>query len=84
MHCPGCEAVIAIPDIGARTPPGTEVACPCGDSIGVLYTKHGRSPHRRNRWTVTYPDGDYGMVDALAEAKAWAAQDAEERARRST
>jgi hypothetical protein len=36
----------------------------------------------RNRWTVTYPDGDYGMVDALAEAKAWAAQDAEERARR--
>ena len=37
----------------------------------------------RNRWTVTYPDGDYGLVDALAEAKAWAAQDAEERARKS-
>jgi hypothetical protein len=31
----------------------------------------------RNRWTVTYPDGDYGMVDALAEAKAWAEQHAE-------
>jgi hypothetical protein len=41
MHCPGCESIIAIPDIGARTPPGTEVACPCGDSIGVLYTTHG-------------------------------------------
>lgn len=33
----------------------------------------------RNRWTVTYPDGDYGMVDALAEAKLWAAQHDEER-----
>jgi hypothetical protein len=26
----------------------------------------------RMRWTVNYPDGDYGMTDTLAEAKAWA------------
>lgn len=26
----------------------------------------------RMNWTVTYPDGDYGMTDTLAEAKAWA------------
>ena len=26
----------------------------------------------RLRWTVRYPDGDYGMTDTLAEAKAWA------------
>lgn len=26
----------------------------------------------RNRWTITYPDGDYAMADALAEAKIWA------------
>ena len=38
----------------------------------------------RNHWTVTYPSGDYGMVDALAEAKEWAVQDAEERAKRGT
>jgi hypothetical protein len=41
MHCPGCQAVIAIPDIGARISPGTECPCVCGDAIGVLYTKHG-------------------------------------------
>lgn len=46
-----------------------------------LYTIDG-SGYGRNRWTVTYPSGDYGMVDALAEAKAWAQQDAEERSRR--
>jgi hypothetical protein len=33
---------------------------------------------------VTYPDNDYGMVDSLAEAKAWAEQDAEQRTRRGT
>lgn len=38
MRCPGCDHDIAIPDIGARKPPGTEVACACGDAIGVLYT----------------------------------------------
>lgn len=27
-----------------------------------------------NRWTVVYPNGDYGMVDTLGEAKAWADQ----------
>jgi len=43
-----------------------------------LYTIDGNN-YGRNRWTVTYPDGDYGMVDALAEAKAWAEQDAEAR-----
>lgn len=26
----------------------------------------------RNRWTVTYPTGDYGMVDTLREAIEWA------------
>lgn len=46
-----------------------------------LYTIDGNN-YGQNRWTVTYPDGDYGMVDALTEAKAWAKQDAEERARR--
>lgn len=34
------------------------------------YTIDGNNAGR-NRWTVTYPDGDYGMVDSLAEAKAW-------------
>ena len=37
-----------------------------------LYTIDGTGSYGRNRWTVTYPDGDYGMVDALAEAKLWA------------
>jgi hypothetical protein len=46
-----------------------------------LYTIDG-SGYGRNRWTVTYPGGDYGMVDALAEAKAWAQQDADDRAQR--
>src|SRR5262249_34009972 len=40
-----------------------------------LYTIDGHAAGR-NRWRVTNPDGDYGMVDALAEAKAWAAQEA--------
>ena len=46
-----------------------------------LYTIDGNNVGR-NRWTVSYPDGDYGMVDTLAEAKAWAAQDVEGRTRR--
>lgn len=46
-----------------------------------LYTIDGNN-YGRNRWTVTYPDGDYGMVDALAEAKAWAEQNAEDQALR--
>lgn len=41
VHCPGCNCAVPIPDIGARTPPGTEVVCTCGDAIGVLYTKEG-------------------------------------------
>lgn len=40
-----------------------------------LYVIDGNN-YGRNRWTVTYPDGDYGMADALAEAKAWAETDA--------
>jgi hypothetical protein len=47
-----------------------------------LYTIDGNNAGR-NRWTVTYPDGDYGMVDALAEAKGWAEIDAEERSKKS-
>jgi hypothetical protein len=43
-----------------------------------LYTIDGNNAGR-NRWTVIYPDGDYGMVDSFAEAKAWAAVDAEKR-----
>lgn len=35
-----------------------------------LYTIDGNNAGR-NRWTITYPDGDYGMVDSLGEAKAW-------------
>lgn len=46
-----------------------------------LYTIDGNN-YGRNRWTVTYPGGDYGMCDALAEAKAWAESDADQRARR--
>jgi hypothetical protein len=41
-----------------------------------LYTIDGNN-YGRNRWTVTYPSGDYGMADALSEAKLWAASDAE-------
>jgi lysophospholipase L1-like esterase len=33
----------------------------------------------RNRWTVTYPNEDYGMADSLQEAQAWAEQDLKER-----
>jgi hypothetical protein len=33
-----------------------------------LYVIDGNN-YGRNRWTVTYPDSDYGMADALAEAK---------------
>lgn len=36
-----------------------------------LYTIDGNNAGT-NRWTVTYPDGDYGMTDSLGEAKAWA------------
>ena len=46
-----------------------------------LYTIDG-SGYGRNRWTVTYPGADYGMVDSLGEAKAWAQQDANSRVRR--
>lgn len=41
IRCPGCEHLIPLPDIGAREPPGTEIPCACGDTIGVLYTKDG-------------------------------------------
>lgn len=41
MHCPGCDRDVSIPDIGSRTPPGTEIACTCGDAFGVLYTRRG-------------------------------------------
>lgn len=47
-----------------------------------LYTIDGNN-YGRNRWTVTYPGSDYGMADALAEAKLWAQQDADTRAQRS-
>lgn len=46
-----------------------------------LYTVDGNN-YGRNRWTVTYPDGDYGMVDSFGEAKAWAEQAWVERSRR--
>jgi hypothetical protein len=46
-----------------------------------LYTIDGNN-YGRNRWTVTYPNSDYAMVDALAEAKLEAEQDAEERSMR--
>lgn len=48
-----------------------------------LYTIDGNNAGR-NRWTVTYPGGDYGMVDALAEAKLWADQDVQAREQRAT
>lgn len=41
------------------------------DSPKGVYTIDGNG-YGRNKWTVTYPDGDYGMADALAEAKIWA------------
>lgn len=48
-----------------------------------LYTIDGNNAGR-NRWTVTYPNDDYGMADALAEAKLWAESDAAERASKSS
>jgi hypothetical protein len=45
-----------------------------------LYTIDGNN-FGRNRWTVTYPDNDYGMADTLGEAKAWAEMNAETRAK---
>jgi hypothetical protein len=48
-----------------------------------LYTIDGTNAGR-NRWTVTYPSNDFGMTDALAEAKAWAALDAQTRSPRSS
>ena len=48
-----------------------------------LYTIDGNN-YGRNRWTVTYPDYDYAMVDALAEAKLYAEEDAEQRSERSS
>jgi lysophospholipase L1-like esterase len=42
------------------------------------YTIDGNN-RGRNRWTVTYPNGDYGMADSLREAQAWAEQDLTER-----
>jgi DNA topoisomerase IB len=38
------------------------------------YTIDGNNAGR-NKWTVVYPDGDYGMVDSQAEAIAWAEGD---------
>ncbi len=46
-----------------------------------LYSVDGNN-YGRLRWTVTYPDGDFGMADSLGEAKAWAAVDADQRERR--
>jgi len=43
-----------------------------------LYSIDGNN-YGRNRWTVTYPNGDYAMTDALREAKAWAELDAAQR-----
>lgn len=48
-----------------------------GQTIRVADTEAGRftidgNNATRNRWTVTYPDGDYGMVDTMREAIAWA------------
>lgn len=40
---------------------------------GHVIDGHGAG---RMRWTVTYPDGTYGMTDTLAEAKAWAGEPA--------
>ena len=45
-----------------------------------VYRIDGNNPGQ-NRWTVTYPNDDYGMVDTLGEAKAWAEQDAQTRQR---
>lgn len=36
-----------------------------------LYAIDGNGAGRM-KWTVTYPDGDYGFTDSLGEAKAWA------------
>jgi hypothetical protein len=43
-----------------------------------VYMINGNN-YGRNRWTVTYPNGDFGMTDSLAEAKAWAELDAARR-----
>jgi hypothetical protein len=46
-----------------------------------LYSIDGNNAGR-NRWTVTYPDNDYGMTDSLSEAKAWAESHASARTHR--
>lgn len=46
-----------------------------------LYSIDGNNAGR-NRWTVTYPDNDYGMTDSLSEAKAWAKSHASARTHR--
>lgn len=45
-----------------------------------VYQIDGNNP-RPLRWRVTYPDGDYGRADSLAEAKDWALSDFAERSR---
>jgi hypothetical protein len=49
-------------------------------SAAGLYTIDGNN-YGRNRWTVTYPDGDAGMADTLKEAKLWAEIDLAQRTR---
>ncbi len=59
-----------------------------GKGVYHADTPHGRytidgNNAGRNRWTVTYPDGDYGMADALSEAKIWAQEHEASKAGRS-
>lgn len=41
VQCDGCGNDVQIPDIGAAKPPGTEVACACGDALSILYRISG-------------------------------------------
>jgi hypothetical protein len=49
-----------------------------------LYTIDGNKYAHRKRWMVTYPDDYWALFGTLAEAKLWAENDAETRARRTT
>lgn len=83
------------PRHGWADDPALDRHCTCGVTWVTTTDRHGRRHYTRAmghiidghgfgrmRWTVVYPDGNYGMTDSLAEAKAWADVDARQEATR--
>lgn len=55
-----------------------------GGRTEVANTEHGGyaidgNGYGRMKWTVEYPDKDYGMTHSKREARAWAAEDHRQR-----